>query len=233
MGVAFDEVFDFAKDHFHEDGLRTGPTAPEPSKSRREYNDARDENQQRHRGDDHVLRPENLAEDDELAFDEVQQEQRVAVNANERPHEYDREQQPAQICPRTEESSALFARVKPLAMAFLVDRREMVAVVLPVNWLHRAFGLARLVAFFWRGGGHVKKLQAPTSKLQRSTKHQSSKQSARRRHSYWSLVLGISLELGAWNLELSFPYSNSLGPVLTGARFSGGLGFTRWVPRSV
>jgi hypothetical protein len=45
------------------------------------------------------------------------------------------------------------------------------------------------------------KLQAPSPKLQRSTKHQ-----APRPNFYfrvlWFLVFGISLVLGAWNLEL-------------------------------
>ena len=50
----------------------------------------------RHREHDHVLRPEDLAQDDELALDNVDQEQRVAVDADERPGEHDRQQQPAQ-----------------------------------------------------------------------------------------------------------------------------------------
>src|SRR5438552_11195014 len=46
------------------------------------------------------------------------------------------------------------------------------------------------------------KLQAPSSKLQRSTKLQTST-SAR---IIWSLGFDVSMELGAWRLELSFPF---------------------------
>src|SRR4051812_2861459 len=44
------------------------------------------------------------------------------------------------------------------------------------------------------------KLQIPSTKLQRSTKHQTS--STKPRAVIWSLGFGISLELGAWDLEL-------------------------------
>ena len=38
--VAFDEVFDFAEDHFHHHRLRTGPAAPKPAKRGGENDDA-------------------------------------------------------------------------------------------------------------------------------------------------------------------------------------------------
>src|SRR5258707_7014297 len=47
-----------------------------------------------------------------------------------------------------------------------------------------------------------RKLQEPTSKLQRSSKLQASIRRPDR--SVWSLVLGVSLVLGAWCLVLSF-----------------------------
>src|SRR5690349_14748858 len=60
----------------------------------------------------------------------------------------------------------------------------------------------------------VKKLQAPTSKHQRSSKFQILTRAGRKS---WSLLLGASLELGAWMLELSFPPSRNL-PILPEAR---------------
>jgi hypothetical protein len=44
------------------------------------------------------------------------------------------------------------------------------------------------------------KLQIPTSKLQGSTNHQPGAPSAA--HIFWSLEFGVSLDVGAWNLEL-------------------------------
>jgi hypothetical protein len=46
------------------------------------------------------------------------------------------------------------------------------------------------------------KLQAPTSSIKRSSKHQSSSSDAL--VFFWILEVEVSLELGAWNLEL-FP----------------------------
>jgi hypothetical protein len=42
--------------------------------------------------------------------------------------------------------------------------------------------------------------KAPSSKLQAPEKHQDP--NIKRRREYWSLGFGISLELGAWDLEL-------------------------------
>src|ERR1039457_4149260 len=94
--VTFDEVFDFAEDHFQHHGLRTGPAAPKPAKGRREYQDAHDEDQHGDGEDNHVLRPENLAEYDELALDNVHQQQRIAANGDERPGKHDDQQQPTE-----------------------------------------------------------------------------------------------------------------------------------------
>src|ERR1019366_8451822 len=57
---------------------------------------------------------------------------------------------------------------------------------------------------------HINKLQAPSSKLQRSSKFQTSKPIARVNDStFASLVLGISLEVGGWRLVLSFSFAKS------------------------
>ena len=49
-----------------------------------------EENQQRDRRNDHVLRPKDLAEDDKFALEEIQQEERLALQTNERPGEHHR-----------------------------------------------------------------------------------------------------------------------------------------------
>src|SRR5690242_7233469 len=49
--------------------------------------------------------------------------------------------------------------------------------------------------------GHDENHQAPTSKLQRSTKHQTSSGFALVQH--WSLRIGVSLEAGIWGLKHS------------------------------
>ena len=67
--------------------------------------------------DDHVLRPENLAEHDELALDDVHHQQRIAVDGDERPGEHDRQQQPAEPGAPAVKPAADLARINPLAPA--------------------------------------------------------------------------------------------------------------------
>ena len=94
-GVAFDPVFEAAEDQFHEHGLRTGPAAPETSEGGGEDGDARQEEQEAQGEDGAVLGPEHLAEHGELALDDVDEEERVAVDADERPDEHDGQEQVA------------------------------------------------------------------------------------------------------------------------------------------
>src|SRR5262249_18757464 len=64
----------------------------------------------------------------------------------------------------------------------------------------------------WREEIHVLKapdLKAPSSKLQAPEKLQTSNSNARDRDD-WSLELDVSVELGAWSLELLISGSNSL-----------------------
>ena len=191
--VAFDEVFDLAEDHFHQHGLRAGPAAPQPAEGGGEDDDAGDEDQQRHREHDHVLRPEDLAEDDELALDDIDQEQRVAVDADERPGEHDGQQQPAQ----------------PGA------RRDRIARAASAG---KATG-AGPPGPPWPGGRGSPPSRRPAPRA------------------CGSCVAATSVSFNARS-ELSRAASMQLirtrsGPVLTGARFSGGLGLGGLVPRSV
>ena len=57
------------------------------------------------------------------------------------------------------------------------------------------------------------KLQAPTSKLQRSARHQATKR--RHQHLAWCLRFGISLVLGCWSLELVSAAPKKLSPIIS------------------
>ena len=133
--IAFDEVFYFTKNHFHQQGLRASPTAPEPAKCGGENDNAGQKNQHGDGKNSDVLRPENLSEDGEPALDDVHEQERIAIDPDERANEENGEQQPAQPgAPAIEAALGLF-RVNPLAMAFFVGGRQMVAEILPVNVL--------------------------------------------------------------------------------------------------
>ena len=94
LKVALDEVFDFAEDHFHHHRLRAGPTTPETAKGGGENQNAREEDEHCDGEDDAVLRLEDLAENGEAALDDIDQEERGAVDANPRAREHDNDGQP-------------------------------------------------------------------------------------------------------------------------------------------
>src|SRR5213595_3000349 len=68
-----------------------------------------------------------------------------------------------------------------------------------MNSLNRIAFRPRKGACFISRAPRRAKLQAPSSKLQRNSKHQTVEKHAPR---FWSLVFGPSLELDVWSLEL-------------------------------
>ena len=83
--IAFNPVFDFAVDHFHENGLRASPPAPQPPEGHGEQNDKDEQRNERERQKKKILRPEHVPQDDKLAFEKIQQQQRTAAHLEERP----------------------------------------------------------------------------------------------------------------------------------------------------
>ena len=65
-------------------------------------------------------------------------EQRVAVDANERPDKHDGQQHPAHPGARACETALGFARIDPYAPALLVRRGQMIAIVRPVHGFDHA-----------------------------------------------------------------------------------------------
>src|SRR5581483_935857 len=126
-------------------GLRTGPSAPEPAKRRRENDDAGEKDQKRHRGNNHVLRPEDLSQDHEPPFKEVQEQQRIAFYPDERSKKHHGQQQPTQPRPGPIETAAWLPWIQPLPAAFLVGSAQVVAKIAPVHRLrHRGIaGISR------------------------------------------------------------------------------------------
>ena len=81
VGIAFDEILDFAKHHFHKNGLRTGPAAKYASKC-----DGEQDNKNNHRnGEQHkqmeILREKSNAKNNELSTEQVHLQKWAAINA--------------------------------------------------------------------------------------------------------------------------------------------------------
>ncbi|MFM1745535.1 MAG: hypothetical protein RLZZ630_1472, partial [Bacteroidota bacterium] len=70
--IAFDQVLDFPKQHLHEDGLRTGPSAPQASEQRGEQDDEHHEGEHRQYEEVKILWPECDPENDELPFEDIE-----------------------------------------------------------------------------------------------------------------------------------------------------------------
>src|SRR5690606_25873462 len=92
-----DPVFDAAEDHLHKNRLRTGPPAEDTSVDHRKKRDEYDEDEHAQAEDKKILRPEDHAEDDELALQHIDQEQRFAVHFNERKPEKDQQVDPRKV----------------------------------------------------------------------------------------------------------------------------------------
>src|ERR1043166_2205361 len=92
--IALDEILQFSKDHFHEQGLRAGPSAPKPSERGREDDDAGEEQEHGDGEDGHVLWPENLPKNRETPVDNVKEKQGVAVDTDERARKQNNEEPP-------------------------------------------------------------------------------------------------------------------------------------------
>src|SRR5690606_26598531 len=80
--IAFDPKFNPAACQPHEDGLRAGPSAPyAPINGGKQY-DAYQRDQHAEHKDVEVLGPENVAEQDELALNDIEQEEWLATHLN-------------------------------------------------------------------------------------------------------------------------------------------------------
>ncbi len=160
-GVALDQILQFAENHFHHHRLRTRPTAPESPERRREDDDAGDEDEHRHGEDDHVLRPEELAEDGEPSLNDIHHEQRVAVDLDERSGKHDADEQPAHPgAPLRPFAMRLFG-IDPLAPTEFVGRRQVIAKVLPVRLLRSLKGIMVGGFVVGRFRGHSKLVVTP------------------------------------------------------------------------
>src|SRR4051812_836892 len=125
MRISLNGIFNFAKDHLHEQGLRTGPAAPKPAECGAEHNNAGQKEQRRHREDDHVLWPKNLAQDREAPLDDVYEQEWISVNAHERAREQQKQQQPTYISAPPVEPAGDLLRIDPAAVAFLIGGGPM------------------------------------------------------------------------------------------------------------
>lgn len=93
--VTFYEEFDFAEDHFEEEGLGTGPSAPDAAEGYGEDDDKKDEGEHQQGQDKGVLGPEYGSEDDKFPVGNIEQDQRITVYFNK--WRYDKEGQ-QEIC---------------------------------------------------------------------------------------------------------------------------------------
>src|SRR5690606_5847508 len=68
VGIAFNQVLDFAEHHLHEKRLRARPSAPYASEDNRKEDDENEKRNQQQREQHKVLRPERLTKDQKTSF---------------------------------------------------------------------------------------------------------------------------------------------------------------------
>src|ERR1700761_4746538 len=85
IGITFYPYFYFAKDHFHENGLRAYPSAKNPAERDGEQDNTNQKDKRSQHEQENVLRPENLPEQHKLSVDHIQHQQRLPADPHERP----------------------------------------------------------------------------------------------------------------------------------------------------
>ena len=131
--IAFNPILDPTKNHFHQQRLRARPPAPESPESSGENNNAGDKEEQCHSKNRRILRPENVADDDELTLNNVNEQERIALNFYERPNKCQGEQREAHHRTQFIQRALRLFCAYPFAFAFLIGCREVVAKILRVQ----------------------------------------------------------------------------------------------------
>jgi hypothetical protein len=70
--ITINPVFYLPENHFHEYGLRAGPSAEYPSKNHRKQDDKYNESDHGYPKDEKILWPENQTEDDKFPFKHIE-----------------------------------------------------------------------------------------------------------------------------------------------------------------
>src|SRR5690606_2510957 len=116
--IAFDPKFNPAEYQLHEDGLRAGPPAPyAPINGGKQY-DAYQRDQHAEHKDVEVLGPENIAEQDELALNDIEQEEWLATHLNKGGSEEKRQQRIPHHLPPVKPPALRLLRIYPFAFRF-------------------------------------------------------------------------------------------------------------------
>ena len=71
MRVAIYPIFNFTKNHFHKNGLRTGPAAKDTPKHYRKQNYKNNKRKKPDSEDEKILRPEDHTKKDELTLEHI------------------------------------------------------------------------------------------------------------------------------------------------------------------
>ena len=81
--ITIEPVFDLSEDHFHEDGLWTGPTAEDAPKDHGKEDDKNYEGEHPQHENEEILRSKNLSEQDEFPFQDIDHEEGFALDLDE------------------------------------------------------------------------------------------------------------------------------------------------------
>src|SRR6478735_3374070 len=80
VGAANDQVFHFPEKHFHKNGLRTNPSAEQPSECRSKEDDEENKSHHHNTKNEKILRPEYFAKQDKFCFGYIKKKQRPPID---------------------------------------------------------------------------------------------------------------------------------------------------------
>ncbi len=124
--ISENDIFHFAEEHLHEDGLGADPAAEKTAEGRGEQDDEDDKGHHRQAKDKKVLRPEDLPEKDETGVGNIEQEKRLTMDIDKGQGKKEQEKAQADVGPEAVPFPRRLLREDPFTAPAGVDGSQVI-----------------------------------------------------------------------------------------------------------
>src|SRR5215212_4733324 len=121
---SFDQALQRPVNELHPDGLRTGPTTPDPSEERRQQKNRERQDEEKEHEEERVRRKKRVTEERELPVGRVEQNERLAVHPDVRDGDEDDYERVRHHPPQMPPVARRGSRPNPAPGSVLVHRGE-------------------------------------------------------------------------------------------------------------
>jgi hypothetical protein len=128
VGITIDEIFDFTKDHFHEDGLWTSPSTKKATIDDCKQEDAHHKSQRGQYKYKTVLGPESHTQNDKFAFYNIEEEKRSTIDGYERAAKHDRQKQIREPGSGIVKTTGGFTGENPFSFTVLINGSNSISI---------------------------------------------------------------------------------------------------------